>query len=255
MTDRLPSMSLRIAVCAVLLAVSGCFERMPGKPNPADRPKLPAEVTDFQVLFARSCSGCHGADGTLGPAPPLNDPLFLAIVPDETLFDVITRGRPGTPMPAFDHRLSGTLTDEQIKIIAAGLKTQFKVASLDADLPPYAGEEPDGASAEQIARGEQLFATACAMCHGEAGRGSDDGSQPGPVNDPSLLAVMSNQALRRIIITGRPDLGMPSFSGAVGRASEFKPLTTQQIDDLVALLAHWRGQSPQFASQSASPQR
>ena len=41
---------------------------------------------DFALLYATNCAGCHGADGRLGPAPPLNDPLFLAIVPDASLF-------------------------------------------------------------------------------------------------------------------------------------------------------------------------
>jgi mono/diheme cytochrome c family protein len=55
----------------------------------------------FDWLYARHCSGCHGADGKLGPAPPLNDPLFLKIVPERVLLDVIRAGRPGTPMPSF----------------------------------------------------------------------------------------------------------------------------------------------------------
>jgi mono/diheme cytochrome c family protein len=240
----------------VLLTAHGCLDRMPGKPNPASRPKLPSEQTDFEVLFARSCSGCHGADGKLGPAPPLNDPLFLAIVPDDALLEVITHGRAGTPMPAFDQRRSGTLTDEQIKIVAAGLKTNFKAAKPDAELPPYKGELTAPPSAEQIARGEKLFGSACATCHGKAGRGSGDNeTAPGSVNDPALLAVISDQTLRRIIITGRPDLGMPNYAESDGRDSTFKPLTSQEIDDLVALLSHWREQRQQVALRTAPRER
>lgn len=240
----------------VLLTAHGCLDRMPGKPNPASRPKLPSEQTDFQVLFARNCSGCHGADGKLGPAPPLNDPLFLAIVPDDALLEVIPHGRAGTPMPAFDQRRSGTLTDEQIKIVAAGLKTHFKAAKPDAELPPYKGELTAPPSAEQIARGERLFAGACSTCHGKAGQGSGDKeAAPGPVNDPALLAVISDQTLRRIIITGRPDLGMPNYAESDGRDNTFKPLTSQEIDDLVALLSHWREQRQQVALQTAPRER
>lgn len=240
----------------VLLATGGCLDRMPGKPNPENRPRLPSEQTDFQVLFQRSCSGCHGADGKLGPAPPLNDPLFLSIVPDEVLQEVIARGRAGTPMPAFDKRLGGTLTDEQIKIIAEGLKTHFKPVSPNAQLPPYQGEPSASPSAEQIARGEKLFASACATCHGDAGQGSgDDDTAPGRVNDPALLAVFSDQALRRIIITGRADLGMPNYAESDGRDSDFKPLTSQEIDDLVALLAHWRSRPQQVAAQTSPRER
>lgn len=57
------------ALTAVLAAFTvGCRDDLPGKPNPAHRPETPAEITEFGVLFARNCSGCHGADGTLGPA-------------------------------------------------------------------------------------------------------------------------------------------------------------------------------------------
>ncbi len=240
------------AFSLLLLTSGGCLDRMPGKPNPADRPQLPGEQTDFQVLFQRSCSGCHGADGKLGPAPPLNDPLFLAIVPDEVLLDVVTHGRPGTPMPAFDKRVAGTLTDEQIQILAGGLKSHFKLTSAAGDVPPYKGESSIQPPAEQIARGEKLFASACAACHGDSGQGSgDDDTGPGRVNDPALLSLFSNQALRRIIITGRPDLGMPNYAETDGRDSDFKPLTSQEIDDLVALLAHWRDRPQQVASSMA----
>jgi cytochrome c oxidase cbb3-type subunit III len=245
------SLSATLVACAL-----GCGADLPGKPNPEDRPQTPAEVTDFSVLFARNCSGCHGADGTLGPAPPLNDPLFLAIVPDEVLRDVITRGRSGTPMPAFSRRLEGALTDEQIEIVAAGLKRHWKVdPRAPAELPPYAIAKTDTPpAAAAIERGEQVFAQACALCHGENGEGSGEGESPGRINDPALLTLFSDQVLRRIVITGRPDLGMPTFVGTDGRDSDFKPLTSEQIDDLVALLAHWRSSPPKIAS-TATPRQ
>jgi len=240
----------RIAVASlgVALAVSavGCSDNLPGKPNPENRPRTPAEVTDFDVLFARNCSGCHGADGTLGPAPPLNDPLFLAIVPDEVLRDVITHGRSGTPMPAFARRLEGALTDEQIEIVALGLKRRWKADPRPtAELPAYALAKSDTTPAlAAIERGKQVFAQACALCHGDDGAGAGEGESPGLINDPALLSLFSDQVLRRIIITGRPDLGMPDFADTDGRDSDFKPLTGEQIDDLMALLVHWRA-SPQ----------
>ena len=55
-----------------LAAVAGC-DSLPGKPKPEDRPIRPDQVTDFGKLFQANCSGCHGTNGTLGPAPPLNE--------------------------------------------------------------------------------------------------------------------------------------------------------------------------------------
>jgi cytochrome c oxidase cbb3-type subunit 3/ubiquinol-cytochrome c reductase cytochrome c subunit len=60
------------------------------------------------------------------------------------------------------------------------------------------------------------------------------------INDRAFLALISDQALRRIIITGRPDLGMPNYAESAGRPKGYKPLTSGEIADVVALLAYWR---------------
>ena len=41
------------------------------KPKFADRPVPSDQVTNFDVLYKTHCAGCHGADGKLGPAPPV----------------------------------------------------------------------------------------------------------------------------------------------------------------------------------------
>ena len=46
--------------------------------------------------------------------------------------------------------------------------------------------------------------------------------------------------MRRYIITGRPDLGMPNFADNQDRGTDFKPLTAQQVTDLAAFLTQWR---------------
>jgi mono/diheme cytochrome c family protein len=232
------------AVClAVLLA--GCDFSFPGQPNPKNRPVPENEIADFAQLFGTHCAGCHGADGQLGPAPPLNDAMFLAIVTDDELLHLVDRGRAGTPMPGFSRRNGGPLTDKQVQILARGIKprwnkTKDQAASpqLAGSLPPYALTPPEGKTEadEAAARGRQRFAQACGDCHGANG----EGDSAGRLNDPDFLALASDQMLRRIIITGRPDLGMPDFAGNDGRADNFQPLSSDEIDDLVALLAQWR---------------
>jgi len=64
--------------------------------------------------------------------------------------------------------------------------------------------------------------------------------QAGAINDRSFLALISDQELRRIVITGRADLGMPDYSDSDWRSPKFKPLTSADINDLVALLRYWR---------------
>lgn len=228
MIRRWPRMCFFVLALCAALAV-GCD--LPGKPDPALRPIPPHDVTDFALLFQRNCSGCHGADGRLGPAPPLNDPLFLSLIPDEELLRVVREGRRGTPMPGFAPAAGGQLTDEQVRIVAEGIKKQWSSSTVEAAAhPAYA------VGAGDAARGEVVFAKACAACHGEQGLGGKAGAN----RDASLLALMSDQVLRRIIITGRPDLGMPTYAGRDGRDGDFQPLTSAEINDLTALLARWR---------------
>ncbi|MCH5376180.1 MAG: cytochrome c [Planctomycetes bacterium] len=93
---------------------------------------------DFAALFADHCSGCHGAEGKLGPAPPLNDPLFLAIVPESVLRDVIRHGRPDTLMTGFGGDDWDSLRDDQIDVLISQLPAQWGGGGrAPKDAPPY----------------------------------------------------------------------------------------------------------------------
>jgi cytochrome c oxidase cbb3-type subunit III len=250
-----------------LLAV-GCD--LPGKPNPKDRPVPSDQVLDFNLLYGKRCAGCHGADGKLGPAPPLNDPIFLAIVTDAELHKVISEGRMVTtgvrsPMPAFSQSYGGPLTAAQVQALAVGIKKKWGTSKVsEAGIPPYLAKPvvpetkgppptmapmPNRTDSDQPAKPivdtkeEQLkiFVQACASCHGNQGQGGKTNTRTvGAINDKAFLELISDQALRRIIITGRPDLGMPAFDGKTGRPVDFQPLSSEQINDLVKLLASWR---------------
>src|SRR3984885_12070720 len=78
---------------------------------------LPDQVTDFTTLFEGNCAGCHGRDGRLGAARPLNAPVFLAVI-GKQLRQIISSGVPKTPMPAFAKSAGGDLTEQQITILA-----------------------------------------------------------------------------------------------------------------------------------------
>src|SRR5260370_42712627 len=88
-----------------------------------------------------------------------------------------------------------------------------------------------------VARGEIAFKTYCASCHGSEGRGGAKGSA---VTDGSFLALVSNQGLRSIVITGRTELGAPDWRGNVPG----KPMSDQEVTDVVAWLASQRTQNP-----------
>ena len=222
----------------LLLMGPGCD--LPGRPTVADKPVLADKVVNWDQLYRQHCAGCHGSNGTLGPAPPLNDATFLTIVPDSVLLHVISDGRPGTPMPAFAASRGGPLTEMQIKALAGGIKPRWSSSQVSMDsVPPYSVTSSN--SAGNKSHGAAVFGRACASCHGPAGMGTEDGKRgAGPINDPAFLALISDQALRRLVITGRPDLHMPGYADTTGRPAGYQPITSAEINDLVALLASWR---------------
>ena len=71
-------------------------------------------------------------------------------------------------------------------------------------------------------------------------RGRLGGKPVGAINDPDFLALISDQALRRCVIAGRPDLGMPDYADPTSRPDDFRPLLHQDVTNVVALLADWR---------------
>jgi mono/diheme cytochrome c family protein len=75
-----------------------------------------------------------------------------------------------------------------------------------------------------------VYATFCARCHGADGTGGGSG---GSIVDGSYLGLVSDQALRTVVLVGRPKLGMPDFRSLVpGRT-----MTAPEVADLVAWLA------------------
>jgi cytochrome c oxidase cbb3-type subunit III len=232
-----------VAVLAGLTALGlmiGC-DRLPGKPTAAQQHIASAQVRDFGALYGRFCAGCHGSDGQMGAARPLRDPLYLALVPQDTLRQIIAQGVPGTTMPAFSERLGGGLTDTQIDILVEEMQQQWgrPQAFTSLVLPPYSLDDAIAAGAEpgDAERGKTVYRTYCAHCHGPDGRGDKQG---GAVIDGAYLALVSDQALRTAVIAGRLDLGMPDWREAVAG----RPMAPQDLADVVAWLTSHRPPLP-----------
>jgi cytochrome c oxidase cbb3-type subunit 3 len=200
----------------------------------ADRPKqfvLPDQVSEFSALYESNCAGCHGRDGRLGAARPLNDPLYLALIGKEKLRDVVAKGVPGTAMPAFAQNAGGTLTDRQLTILADQIEARWSRPGdfPGVDLPSYSADAGD----QQ--RGETVFRRACSGCHGEKRIG-------GSLVNPAFLALASDQSLRTTIIAGRTDRGMPDWRSHAPGA-----MTPQEISDVVAWLSSHRERTVNLA--------
>jgi cytochrome c oxidase cbb3-type subunit III len=225
---------LEIASLAALVS-SGC-SGLSTTPSTIEVPVNPSDVSDFNTLFAQNCSGCHGPEGKGGAAIALADPVYLAIADDAVVLRAAANGIQGTAMPAFAQSAGGMLTSKQIQIIVSGIRERWSKpdALRGASPPPYSSPEPGDPS-----RGSEAYVVYCSSCHGAGGRG---GQKASSIVDGSFLALLNDQELRTIIIVGRPELSAPDWR----RNVPGKPMSAQDISDVVAWLA---SQRPKFPGQ------
>jgi cytochrome c oxidase cbb3-type subunit 3 len=212
------------------IAVLGCGQ-LPGHPKPGPEVPRPESVLDFKTLYAQNCSGCHGDEGMNGPSFPLANPLYQSLVDEQILRQTIANGEPGTHMPPFAISAGGALTDQQVDALVNGMRAAwFKSGTLEsANPPPYKTTKPADA-----ARGQQVYTTYCASCHGAAEASGK--SKAGSITDPAFLSLVSDQVLRTVVIAGRPDIGQPDWrSDLPGH-----PLSDQEVTDVVGWLSNQR---------------
>lgn len=228
--------SLRF-LCALavfsLMLLSAC-STPPGRPTKDSEDPAPSEISDFKTLYAENCAACHGTNGRGGAAIALADPVYLAIVDEPSMRKVITNGVHGTSMPAFAQSAGGMLTDKQINVLTSEIRSRWSRPGIlgGTSAPSYGAK-----SAGDVQRGEASYRTYCSSCHGAQGQGGPKG---GDITNDSFLALVSDQGLRTIVITGRPELGAPDWRGNVPG----KPMSDQGITDVVAWLASHRVQNP-----------
>jgi cytochrome c oxidase cbb3-type subunit III len=228
---RISSLSTLAFLGLVMLAAC----RTPdGQPQTNSEPLAPSQVSDFGTLYAQNCAGCHGAEGRGGASVALANPVYLAIIDEATMRNIVANGVHGTSMPAFVQRAGGMLTEQQIEVITTGILSRWgRKQVLDGANPPSYAAKVAG----NVDRGQLVFGTYCASCHGSEGAGTPKGSA---ITNDSFLALVSNQGLRTMVITGRPELGAPDWRGNVPGRS----MTDQEITDVVAWLVSRRAENP-----------
>jgi mono/diheme cytochrome c family protein len=206
-------------------------------------PSSPLLLEEGQRLYAKQCAVCHGATGAgdgaaaylLYPKPrdfTQNEFRLVSTntmqATDEDLFLTMTRGMPGSAMPSWE-----ALTPERRWALVyyvrhlTGVSDPIDPASI-IQVPP---ETPS--TSEGLERGRQIFAQACASCHGPQGRG--DGQQVMtdnagfPIKPRDLTAGVfkgssESTDLYYRIMAGLPGSPMPSYAGAY---------TDEQVWDLI----------------------
>lgn len=155
-----------------------------------------AEAPPGQAAYQAHCAACHGKDGDgNGPATvwlyprPRNFNLGLfkiqstpagSLPSDEDLFQVITRGMPGSSMPAFNYLPEAERRElvRHVKWLTASVKDGQRANKFEeavksgAQKPPIAVPPEPGVTVEALVRGKELYTKLqCANCHGETGVG------------------------------------------------------------------------------------
>jgi cytochrome c oxidase cbb3-type subunit 3/ubiquinol-cytochrome c reductase cytochrome c subunit len=231
---RILPQSSALLIC--VLTLLGCRD-VPGKPLPGSEAKRPDQVLDFATLYQENCSACHGEHGRMGVAISLANPAYLSFAGTANLQRITAKGVPGTPMPPFSQTSGGTLTDQQIAVLTHGMIELWSKPSPPSALSPIAYA---ATLQGDPARGANVFAATCSQCHGADGTGATAAKPPiGSLVDPTYLGLISDQALRSLIVAGQPGQGMPGSDQVAAQ-----PLTNQDVTDIVAWLASHRSQTP-----------
>lgn len=223
-----------MATGAVTLAglLSGCD--LPGRPKSGPEVPRPEAVLSFDALYGENCAGCHGANGQNGAATDLANPEYEALIDDASLRNVIANGEKGSLMPGFSARRGGMLSDAQIEAIVQGMRARWKNQNTFAGEtpPPYKASHPG-----DIPKGQQVYAMACARCHGPS---AQQPGKSGSILDGSFLALINEQTVRTTVIAGRPDLGQPDWRNHISG----RPLTDDEITNVSAWLMAQRPAAP-----------
>ncbi len=166
----------------------------------------PRASSTGSTLFNKYCTACHGER--------------IPTAPDqETARRMIATGGAHITMPVW----GDILTTEQ----------------LDA-LVKYTLQASKGTG---IQTGSELFADNCAVCHGQYGEGGPNPTLAGdilaPISSAEFLKTRDDLTLRSIISQGQPNFGMSPFSSSYGG-----PLSSDQIDAIIAFMRSWESSPP-----------
>jgi mono/diheme cytochrome c family protein len=164
-------------------------ERGAGLFSSAKLPAIPQSPTSSGIRFG--CADCHGSSGQGGSAsivlsdptvtkggppvqvswsaPPLNTVTYRFT--DAELLQIITYGRPGTPMPAWGVAGRGPMSDQQLSDVIAYIHSiqltpaEAKKFWADKATQTASTEGVTFPNADPLINGRILFDTNCARCH------------------------------------------------------------------------------------------
>jgi cytochrome c oxidase cbb3-type subunit 3 len=155
------------------------------------------------AAFAQNCSGCHGAGGQGSRGyPNLNADRWIWGGTLDAIYATIQHGARfdadpdthNTMMPAFGH--DNTLSKDDISTVADYVRT-------------LSGNAP--APGADIAKGKQIFADNCTVCHGEGGIGNLELGAPNLTTKVWLYGPTKADIMERVQKGGGGT--MPAWAG------------------------------------------
>ncbi len=200
-----------------------------------------------EAIYQKKCWWCHGKKGEAnGPAakflipPPRDFSLGMYkyrssapkadLVRDEDLFKIITKGMPGTGMPAWED----VIKEQDRWDLVAYIKSLTDLFGKAANPPQIDVSKKIKSSADSIEKGKKAFQTAkCFECHGQNGKGDltkklkeDSGARVWPRNLTKPWTFRGGYTADDIfarVSNGIPNTPMPSFAAEAtssGKLSE-----------------------------------
>jgi mono/diheme cytochrome c family protein len=212
-----------VLTVVLIAAVTMAFVTESSRIESATAAAEKASLQSGRKLYVDNCVTCHGSRGEGGVGSVLNNLTFLKKASDDVIFATISSGRPSTVMPAWGQAYGGAFTDEEIRDIVSFIRAW----------EPTAPVVQNAVFVPDAARGATIYDASCFTCHGENGKGIDDGQGGAKLalNNATLLGKHDDAWYQQTISNGRPAKGMPSW-GTV--------LSANQTSDLIALIGAWR---------------
>lgn len=154
-----------------------------------------------RTLFDDNCAVCHGVGATGGPGfPSLAAKAWLWGGDPETIADTIRVG------------INSTDPDTRISQMLAFGKDGVLDRRQIGDVVAYVQSlSQGGADTDQVKAGQEVFASNCATCHGEDGRGKQDVGAPDLTDDHWIYGA-DTQSIYTSVYSGRQG-HMPSWAG------------------------------------------
>jgi ubiquinol-cytochrome c reductase cytochrome c subunit len=160
------------------------------------------QIEEGKALFAVGCASCHGLNGEGQVNDPIQGPPLAGVGAAAVDFQVssgrMPMAKPGAQAPVKPN----VYTDEETAALAAYVATLGPGPAI----PDPAMYDTSNLSAEDLARGGELFRTNCSACHNFEGAG---GALPNGKYAPPLIGL-DNKRVYEAMLTGPQQ--MPVFS-------------------------------------------